>query len=406
MNRNEWVDHRDLIQAMDLAHQEEHSPGMVFWHPMGHRVWRRLEHFVRHLHAEEGYEEVRSPQLLSRSLWEQSGHWAKYQDLMYVDREGDMAIKPMSCPAHLAMYAQVPRSYRELPYRLFEFGAVHRREKSGALSGWLRLRGFVQDDSHIVLARSQLKEGIAGFVRMVEKAYRVLGFSDWSYRLALRPEQSAGNDEDWASAESALRSAVHALGLEAEEAPGEGAFYGPKLEVVLRDRLGRAWQCGVIQVDFVLPKPEHFDLGFQNAAGERERPVLLHHAVLGSMERFLAILLEHHEGLPDGLHPVPVALCPVSEAQAAAAERLAQQLREEGVPVEVHHEGPLSGRLRHLAQRRIPWWGVVGPQEEAAHQVMVRRRGEQAGRLWDQSAWVAQWAAQWCKAAPVLRWVG
>lgn len=396
-------DHRSLVQAMNLAHFEEHSPGVVFWHPPGVVVIQRLEAFIRALHQHEGYNEVRSPQLLSRSLWERSGHWSKYRDGMYVVAEDDLALKPMSCPGHLAIYASARRSYRELPYRMFEFGAVHRREPSGALAGLLRLRGFVQDDAHVVVARGQIQDSVAAFIRMVERAYPALGFDRWSYRLALRPEVRAGSDEDWDAAEDALRQAIGALGLEAEEEVGGGAFYGPKLEVVLHDRLGRAWQCGVIQVDFVLPKPEHFNLVFQNSEGEGEQPVLLHHAVLGSLERFLAIALEHHGGLPDGLSPQPIAICPISQAQAESAEGLAVAFRKAGMQAIICEEGPLPGRLRHLADQHVPWWLILGNREVAAGQVMVRRRGEVNGRLYDQAEAVAKMASKWQSGAPVDR---
>lgn len=394
-------DHRDLIQAMDLAHFEDHSPGVVFWHPAGVRVLRRLEDFCRHLHEQEDYREVRSPQLLSRSLWERSGHWQKYRQAMYVVQEGDLALKPMSCPGHLAIYADARRSYRDLPFRMFEFGAVHRQEPSGALSGLLRLRGFVQDDSHVILAVNQIQEGVEAFVRMVEQAYPAMGFERWSYRISLRPEVRSGSDAEWDLAEGALRQAAQALGLEAEEAQGEGAFYGPKLEVVLHDRLGRAWQCGVVQVDFVLPR--QFDISFQNAQGEAERPVMLHHAVFGSLERFLAILLEHHGGLPEGLAPQPVAVCPIGQAQEAAGQALVQRLRAAGVPAQMVVEGPLNGRLRHLAQAHVPLWAILGGREVASGQVMVRRRGEEGGHLMDQQAWVDQVAHAWRAVKPALK---
>lgn len=394
-------DHRDLIQAMDLAHFEDHSPGVVFWHPAGVRVLRRLEDFCRHLHEQEDYQEVRSPQLLSRSLWERSGHWQKYRQAMYVVQEGDLALKPMSCPGHLAIYADARRSYRDLPFRMFEFGAVHRQEPSGALSGLLRLRGFVQDDSHVILAVNQIQEGVEAFVRMVEQAYPAMGFDRWSYRISLRPEVRSGSDAEWDLAEDALRQAAQALGLEAEEAQGEGAFYGPKLEVVLHDRLGRAWQCGVVQVDFVLPR--QFDISFQNAQGEAERPVMLHHAVFGSLERFLAILLEHHGGLPEGLAPQPVAVCPIGQAQEEAARALVRQLRAAGVPAQLAVEGPLNGRLRHLAQAHVPLWAILGAREVASGQVMVRRRGEEGGQLMDQQAWVDRVAPSWRAVQPALK---
>lgn len=395
------VDHRVLLQAMDLAHVEEHSPGVVFWHPPGVSMLRRLENFCRHLHESEGYQEVRSPLLLSRSLWERSGHWQKYREAMYVVNEGDLALKPMSCPGHLAIFADARRSYRDLPFRLFEFGAVHRQEPSGALSGLFRLRGFVQDDSHVVLARKQIQEGVEAFVRMVEQAYPAMGFERWSYRIALRPEVRSGDDNEWDAAEAALRQAAQRLGLVCEEAPGEGAFYGPKLEVALHDGQGRSWQCGVVQVDFVLPR--QFDLSFQNAGGESERPVVLHHAVFGSLERFVAILMEHHGGLPDGLAPCPVAVCPIGEAQQASARALVAQLRAQGVPARGVEDGPLNGRLRHLAQAQVPVWAILGAREDAQGHVMVRRKDDPKGRLWERSAWVQKIALAWHQVAPCGR---
>lgn len=391
-------DHRDLVQAMDLAHFEEHSPGVAFWHAAGVRVLRRLEAYCRQLHDSEGYDEVRSPLLLSRSLWERSGHWEKYRQAMYVTQGDELALKPMSCPGHMAIYANARRSYRDLPFRLFEFGAVHRQEPSGALSGLLRLRGFVQDDAHVILAKDQINDAVAAFVRMVEKAYPSLGFDRWSYRIALRPEERAGSDSDWDASEAALRQAALNLGLEVEEVPGGGAFYGPKLEVVLHDRLGRPWQCGVVQVDFVLPGK--FDLEFQNFQGKRECPVMLHHAVFGSLERFLAIVLEHHAGLPDGLAPCPVAVCPISGAQVSAAQGLIAQLRQVGVPAQLSADGPLSGRLRHLAQQHVPVWAILGEREVVQEKIMVRQRGKTEGMVFDQSAWIGDMGKQWHQMAP------
>lgn len=407
---SEGWDHRALLRAMDLAHFEERAPGVVFWHPAGARAMRRLEAFVRAAHEQEGSLEVRSPMLLPRALWEQSGHWAKYHDHMYVvpsdsseDNDaaradgGALALKPMSCPGHILIYQASPRSYRDLPMRLFEFGQVHRRESSGALSGLLRVRAFVQDDSHVVAARHQIPEGVASFVRLVERMYRALGFSEWSYRLALRPAVRAGSDDLWDDAEEALRRSVRALGIDPEEAPGEGAFYGPKLEVHLRDRLGRSWQCGVIQVDFVLP--ERFDMSFRNSSGALERPVLLHHAVLGSLERMMAVVLEHHGRLPDGLAPEPVRVLPVGAEQEGAAASVADDLRRRGVPARMEADGPLPGRLRDAADRRIPVVAVVGAREAAGDQVMVQPLGG-GRRLMQRAAFVDRVAARWHAADP------
>lgn len=372
----EGFDHRRLIAAYDLGHIEEHSPGLIHWHPNGVRVLRRLEAFVRELHEAQGYQEVRSPALLSRALWERSGHWDKYRAGMFVadgpDGEAAYAVKPMSCPGQIGIYQHRRRSYRELPLRLFEFGQVHRNEPSGALSGWLRLRGFVQDDSHVFLAPDQLQSVVAGFVAMVSQAYPTFGFQAWRWRLSLRPAQRAGSDAIWDEAEARLRAVCRDLGLDVEECPGEGAFYGPKLEAVLVDRQGRQWQCGVVQVDFVLP--ERFGLVYQGADGGADHaPILVHHAVLGSLERFLAIALEHSGALPDWLAPVVVGVCPVGQAQQQAAANLVARLQAHGVPARLSIGDPLGKRLRDLAEAKVPLWAVIGAREASSGEISVRR---------------------------------
>lgn len=373
---SEGFDHRRLIAAYDLGHIEEHSPGLIHWHPAGVKVLRSLEAFVRQLHEQQGYQEVRSPAMLSKALWEKSGHWAKYRQGMFVadgpDGESAYAIKPMSCPGQIGIYQHRRRSYRELPLPLFEFGHVHRNEPSGSLSGWLRLRGFVQDDSHVFLAPDQLGQVVAGFVRMVSQAYPAFGFSKWRWRLSLRPEQRAGSDEVWDQAEGRLRQVCADLGLEVEECPGEGAFYGPKLEAVLEDRLGRQWQCGVVQVDFVLPKL--FGLKYQGEDGsDQHEPILVHHAVLGSLERWLAVSLEHNGALPDWLVPVAVGVCPVGQGQEAAAQALVDRLQQAGVRAEFSAGDPLNKRLRDLAEAKVPVWAVVGAREADSGMVSARR---------------------------------
>lgn len=390
----EELDHRRLIQAYDLGHIEPHSPGLIHWHPNGVRVLQQLEAFVRQLHRRRGYEEVRSPALLSRQLWEQSGHWDKYRQGMFVaegpDGEGAYAVKPMSCPGQIGIYQHRRRSYRELPLRLFEFGQVHRREPSGSLSGWLRLRGFVQDDSHVFLAVDHIQQVVADFVDMVGQAYPAFGFERWKWRLSLRPQQRAGSDDLWDEAEGRLRQVCQDLGLEVEECPGEGAFYGPKLEAVLEDRLGRRWQCGVVQLDFVLP--ERFDLAYQGADGrDNHRPILIHHAVLGSLERWLAISLEHNGQLPDWLSPVVVGICPIGAEQKAAAHQLAHMLEEVGVAAQVWADDPLKGRLRALAAAKVPIWAVLGQREVDGGDVSVRRADGQA-EVCDMEGWVARMA--------------
>lgn len=388
------LDHRSLIQAYDLGHIEPHSPGLIHWHRNGVRVLRHLEGFVRGLHLRHGYEEVRSPALLSRHLWERSGHWDKYRELMFVaqgpDGEDGYAVKPMSCPGHISIYQHQRRSYRDLPLKLFEFGQVHRREPSGALSGWLRLRGFTQDDSHVFADIAQLPKVIDGFVDMVGEAYQAFGFSKWRWRLSLRPENRAGGDALWDEAEERMRQACDSMGLEVEVAPGEGAFYGPKLEVVLEDRLGRSWQCGVVQLDFVLP--ERFGMAYQGEDGRADhRPVLIHHAVLGSLERWIAISLEHNGWLPDWMAPVVVGVCPVGAEQELAARELARDLEAAGVHAMVLANNPLGGRLRDLAKAKVPVWAVLGPKEVAQHAVSVRRHDGKA-IVCDAQGWVERMA--------------
>lgn len=366
------IDHRDLVCAYDLGHIEQHSPGLIHWHPNGVRLLKRLEAWIGALHEQNGYQEVRSPALLSRALWEVSGHWDKYQDLMFVSQFDDeaYAVKPMSCPGHIGIYKHRRRSYRELPFAQFEFGHVHRKEPSGALSGWMRLRGFVQDDSHVLCAHDQIQEVIGRFVRMVSLAYAAFGFSKWSWRLSLRPEKRSGSDDVWDGAENALRQACAKLGIEVVEAPGEGAFYGPKLEAAIEDRLGRQWQCGVAQVDFILP--ERFELEFQNGAGERERPVMIHHAVLGSLERWLSIVMEQRGELPAWLSPHQVALLPIGAGERAYCDDLANELARRGVRACVLADGPLPGRVRDAQALHYAFIGVAGKREVADGQISAR----------------------------------
>jgi threonyl-tRNA synthetase len=367
------VDHRDQVALYDLGHIQQHSPGLIHWHPNGMVVLDRLSNWILRLHQAQGYQQVRSPVLLSQHLWEQSGHWEKYQDLMFVSQAEDSryAVKPMSCPGHIAIYAHRRRSWRELPFSMFELGHVHRREPSGALSGWMRLRGFVQDDSHVLCAQDQVGDVVKRFVDMVQQAYAAFGFSQWQWRLALRPKVRHGDDQVWDRAEEALRQACARLGIVPVEAPGEGAFYGPKLEVALVDRLGRQWQCGVAQVDFVLP--QRFGLEFQDAQGQRARPVMVHHAVLGSLERWLSIVMEHQGCLPAWLSPHQVALLPISRGQSSAAHQLAAAARAQGVEVCVLEDGPLPGRVREAVASQYAQVVVLGAREVMQDQVSVRQ---------------------------------
>lgn len=389
-------DHRHLGQVMDLYHIEEHSPGMVFWHPDGWKLFRVVETYMRRVHEAHGYREVRTPQILNRSLWEKSGHWDKFRSSMFTtgaadpvggiadffDSEPDYAIKPMSCPGHIAVFQHRRRSYRELPYRLLEMGVVHRNESSGSLSGIMRLRQFTQDDAHILCTEDQIVSETANYIEMLGEVYRRFGFDAWTVKLSTRPAVRAGDDALWDKAEHALMNACLQLGVAYEIQPGEGAFYGPKLEFTLHDALGRPWQCGTIQVDFVLPG--RFDLGYvgDNGGttaedGTPHRPVLLHHAVLGSLERFIGILLEHHRGvLPLDLAPVQTVVASISEKSADYAVKVAEVLTRYGVRAEVDvGADKIGAKIRHHFNRKVATVAVVGEREAEADEVNVRRLG-------------------------------
>ncbi len=365
-------DHRDLARTMDLFHFEAHSPGMVFWHPLGLRMFRAIEDFMRRTYETHEFQEVRSPVVLSRQLWEQSGHWDKFRDHMFVtgsmasapqpDEGGEAigletirpeyAVKPMSCPAHIVIYKARRYSYRALPVRLMEFGMVHRNEPSGTLAGCMRLRQFVQDDAHIFCREVDMAGEIRTFLAMVEDVYTAFGFTQFAMKIALRPAQRLGTDTLWDKAEAALMAACQDVGVAYELAPGEGAFYGPKIELNLTDHLGRAWQCGTIQVDLNLP--QIFDLTCVAPNGEPERVVMLHQAVLGAIERWLAILLESQGGaLPFWLTPVQVAVASISAKAAPWAEEVAAALRRVGIRVELHtQDQTIAHKVRDLSTRK------------------------------------------------------
>ena len=384
------ADHRELARDMDLFHFEEHSPGMVFWHPQGLRLFRSIEELMRQVYQGYGFEEVRSPIALSRSLWERSRHWEKFRQGMFVvgsleadtDDESalsvispDYALKPMSCPAHIAIYQSRKRSYRENPMRLMEFGICHRNELSGTLSGCMRLRQFVQDDAHIFCRASDVQSEISNFLNMVQQVYAAFGYDQFSLQISLRPEQRLGSDHLWDQAESVLVKAVQCLGHSYKLAPNEGAFYGPKLEISLQDQLGRSWQCGTIQVDFNLPQV--FELGFVNELGELERPVMLHQAILGSLERWIGILLEHHGGaLPVWAAPTQVAVASISDKASAWAETIFFRLRQLGVRVELDNQNrTISKKIRELSKRKIPLIAIVGEQEAMSQKLNLRCLG-------------------------------
>ncbi len=383
------ADHRELARDMDLFHFEEHSPGMVFWHPQGLRLFRSIEDFMRQVYQAGEFEEVRSPVALNRSLWERSRHWEKFRQGMFVvggvkediDESAlsvispDYALKPMSCPAHIAIYQSRKRSYREIPMRLMEFGICHRNELSGTLSGCMRLRQFVQDDAHIFCRESDIQSEISNFLNMVKQVYAAFGYDQFSLQISLRPSQRLGSDRLWDKAESLLIDVVQSLGQSYKLAPNEGAFYGPKLEISLQDRLGRSWQCGTIQVDFNLP--ELFELAFVNELGELERPVMLHQAILGSFERWIGILLEHHGGsLPVWFAPTQVAVASISERAFAWAETIFSRLKQLGVRVELHNQDRTIGKkIRELSKRKIPLIAIVGKQEAMNQKLNLRCLG-------------------------------
>ncbi len=370
-------DHRRIGPRLELFHQQEDGPGTVFWHPRGAALWRVLEDYVHSRMRGAGFREVRTPQLLARTLWERSGHWEKFGAQMFVcgEREGaarQLALKPMSCPGHVQVFRSRVRSWRDLPLRYAEFGACHRDEPSGALHGLMRTRAFTQDDAHLFCREDQVEAEVARFCALLRDVYVDLGFPEFAVGFSTRPAVRAGTDEVWDRAERMLAAAATAAGLEYRVQPGEGAFYGPKLEFALRDRLGRDWQCGTIQLDMVLP--ERLDAEYVDADGRRVRPVMLHHAVLGSFERFTAILLEHHRGrLPAWLAPDQVAVAPLADAQAGAAHAFAADLEAHGVRAVVDDRAAtLSRRIVDARERGIPYFATLGARELRDGTVAVR----------------------------------
>ncbi|MFJ1253203.1 threonine--tRNA ligase [Cupriavidus sp. CuC1] len=370
-------DHRKLGKLLDLFHLQEEAPGMVFWHPKGWQVWQAVEQYMRGRLTQAGYEEVRTPQVMDRSLWEKSGHWQNYKENMFVteSEKRDYAIKPMNCPGHVQIFNHGLRSYRDLPLRLAEFGACHRNEPSGALHGLMRVRGFVQDDAHIFCTEEQIVAEAKAFNELAFSVYDDFGFKDIAVKLSLRPDQRAGSEEVWDHAEEGLRLALRACGVEWEELPGEGAFYGPKVEYHIKDAIGRSWQCGTLQLDLVLP--ERLDAEYVSEDNSRKRPVMLHRAILGSFERFLGILLENHAGaLPAWLAPEQVVVLNIADSQAEYAENVVQLLQKQGfrAKADLRNE-KITYKIREHSVQKIPYLLVVGDKERDASQVAVRARG-------------------------------
>jgi threonyl-tRNA synthetase len=369
-------DHRKLGKALELFHLQEEAPGMVFWHPRGWTVWQVIENEIRSTIRARGYQEIKTPQIVDRKLWEASGHWATFRDNMFTTstENRDYAIKPMNCPCHIQVFNQALHSYRDLPLRLSEFGSCHRNEPSGTLHGLMRLRNFVQDDAHIFCTEGQIQDEVGRFIDLVFEVYKRFGFEDVIIFLSDRPDKRVGTDEQWDKAESALHQALKAKGIDYGENPGEGAFYGPKIEFSLKDCLGRVWQCGTIQVDFSMPGR----LGAEYVAedGSRQTPVMLHRAILGSLERFIGILIEHYEGrFPLWLAPTQAVVCNITDAQADYAADAAARLRQAGFRVESDLRNEKVGyKVRAHTLARVPYILVVGDRERDEDTVSVRDR--------------------------------
>lgn len=372
-------DHRRLGRHLDLFHLQDEAPGMIFWHPKGWAMWQQVEQYMRRVYQDNGYLEVKCPQILDRTLWEKSGHWENYKDNMFTteSEKHDYAIKPMNCPGHIQIFNTGLRSYRDLPLRYGEFGSCHRNEPSGALHGIMRVRGFTQDDGHIFCTEDQIQPEVTAFNDLVRKVYADFGFTDITIKLALRPDKRVGADVVWDKAETALREALKASGLEWEELPGEGAFYGPKIEFHIKDAIGRSWQCGTVQVDFSMP--QRLGAEFVGEDNSRHTPVMLHRAILGSLERFIGILIENWSGaLPLWLSPVQAVVLNISEKQSDYAEHVARTLREAGLRAESDlRNEKITYKIREHSLNKLPYQIVVGDKEMAANLVAVRTRGGQ-----------------------------
>jgi len=375
-------DHRKLAKQLNLFHLQEEAPGMVFWHPNGWTVWQVLEQYMRKVQIDAGYQEIKTPMVVDRTLWEKSGHWEHYQDAMFTteSEKRNYAVKPMNCPCHIQVFNQGLKSYRDLPLRLAEFGSCHRNEPSGALHGIMRVRGFTQDDAHIFCAENQIRQEASDFIKLTLDVYKDFGFDAVEMKLSTRPEGRIGSEDLWDRAESALEDALNDAGLDWELQPGEGAFYGPKIEFSLRDCIGRVWQCGTIQLDFMLP--ERLGAQFVDEDGERKTPVMLHRAILGSFERFIGILIEHYAGaMPPWLAPQQVAVLNITDNQAEYCENLAKNLKEKGYRAAADLRNEKIGfKIREHTLHKVPYLLVVGDKEVEANTVAVRtRKGDDLG---------------------------
>lgn len=372
-------DHRRLGRELDLFHLDEHAPGLVFWHPKGWSVWQEVEQYMRKVYRDNGYQEVRGPQILDKGLWEKTGHWDKYRDNMFTteSEKRDYALKPMNCPGHILIFKQGIKSYRDLPLRYGEFGACHRNEPTGGLHGIMRVRGFVQDDGHIFCTEDHILPECVAYTELLQKVYKDFGFTEILYKVATRPAARIGSDEIWDKAEHALMESLRRSGCEFIIAPGDGAFYGPKIEYTLKDALGRQWQCGTMQVDFSMA--QRLDAEYVTESGERKPPVMLHRAIVGSLERFIGILIEQHAGaLPVWLAPVQVSVLNITEAQADYAREVAKTLQKQGLRVDLDlRNEKITYKIREHSMQKVPFLLVVGDKEKASGAVAVRARGNQ-----------------------------
>jgi threonyl-tRNA synthetase len=377
-------DHRKLAKQLDLFHMQDSSPGMVFWHPKGWTLWQEVEQYMRKQFRQHDYQEVRTPTIMDRSLWEKSGHWDNYRDNMFTtsSENRDYAVKPMNCPGHVQIFNHGLHSYRDLPLRLAEFGSCHRNESSGSLHGLMRVRGFTQDDAHIFCMEEQVQSEVSNFIVMLNEVYRDFGFTEVLVKLSTRPEKRVGSNETWDKAEAGLASALNQNNLAYDLQPGEGAFYGPKVEFTLKDSLGRLWQCGTIQLDFNLPV--RLDAEFVDEDNTRKPPVMLHRAILGSMERFIGILIEHHAGaFPMWLSPIQLVVMNISQAQEQYATKVAQQLKDAGLRVQLDlRNEKITYKIREHSLQKLPYQLILGDKEVAADLVAVRTRsGEDLGQM-------------------------
>ncbi|RQO54537.1 threonine--tRNA ligase [Variovorax sp. KBW07] len=372
-------DHRKLGKELDLFHIDEVAPGVVFWHPKGWAIWQQVEQYMRGIYRDTGYWEVKGPQILDKSLWEKTGHWQNYRDNMFTteSEKREYALKPMNCPGHVLIFKSDLRSYRDLPLRYGEFGQCHRNEPSGALHGIMRVRGFTQDDGHIFCTEDQILDECIAYTEQLQKVYADFGFTDILYKVATRPENRVGSDELWDKAEHAVMESLRRSGVDFIISPGDGAFYGPKIEYTLRDAIGRQWQCGTMQVDF--NTAERLGGEYVTESSGRAHPVMLHRAIVGSLERFIGMLIEHHSGaMPAWLAPVQVAVLNISEGQADYAAQVAKTLQNQGLRVQLDlHNEKITYKIRKHSLQKLPYILVVGDKEKEAGAVAVRARGNQ-----------------------------